>query len=400
VGARIGRERPLNPQNQFSAAVDGLYAAAAGQSDWHGALDVSAAAIGFSHWSVYATDRQAWAVATPEYRLPLTGLWSRSYDASAQRAYEREYYKLAPNRRHYLANPGRQICHDQMLMGEAEMDRHPFYDWAERTHGVRYMAIGVTDPRHPIGATLGLTRARSRGPITAEELARLDVLLEHFERAVQLEHHLGKALAPGIAALDFLDRNPTGILILDGLGRVVVANRAARHMAERADGFSLRTDGIAALRPQDDAGLQRLIAGAVRVARGEGLDSGGSLRLPRRSGARDYVVTVSPLSRRESILAELLPAACVLINDPQGPAPQSAALLRQIYGITSAEQRLIKRLIAGDTPEQAARALGVSMPTVRSHLASVFRKTDTSRQADLIRLLATLPWWSHGEDQA
>ena len=388
------------PALELTDAVDGLYAAAAGQADWRSALDAATAAIGFSHWSVYATDRQAWEVATPEYRLPLTGLWSRSYDATAQRDYEREYYKLAPNRHHYLTHPGRQICHDLMLMGEAEMDRHPFYDWAERAHGVRYMVVGVTDPRYPIGATLGMTRGRSKGPITAAELARLESLLEHFERAVQLEHHLGKALAPNIGALDFLERNPAGILILDGLGRVVVANRAARDMAERADGFALRGDGLAALRSQDDARLQRLIRGAAGTAQGQALDSGGSLRLPRRSGARDYVITVSPLSRRESILAELLPAVCVLINDQQGLAPRSAALLRQIYGVTPAEQRLIERLIAGDTPEQAARALGVSLPTVRTHLASVFRKTETSRQTDLIRLLAALPWWSHGDDGA
>ena len=35
-----------------------------------------------------------------------------------------------------------------------------------------------------------------------------------------------------------------------------------------------------------------------------------------------------------------------------------------------------------------ALILGISEPTVRTHLQSVFKKTDTSRQADLVKLVA------------
>ena len=38
-------------------------------------------------------------------------------------------------------------------------------------------------------------------------------------------------------------------------------------------------------------------------------------------------------------------------------------------------------------PELAAEMLGISEPTVRSHLQRMFSKTDTPRQADLMRLL-------------
>jgi DNA-binding CsgD family transcriptional regulator len=50
--------------------------------------------------------------------------------------------------------------------------------------------------------------------------------------------------------------------------------------------------------------------------------------------------------------------------------------------------RTLDRLVAGDTLAEAAQALGVALATVRTHLAHIFEKTGTSRQAELIRLAA------------
>jgi len=41
----------------------------------------------------------------------------------------------------------------------------------------------------------------------------------------------------------------------------------------------------------------------------------------------------------------------------------------------------------GSGPEVASR-LGISETTVKTHLKEVFRKTDTNRQADLVKLVA------------
>jgi len=376
----------------MSATVDALYAAAVGQIDWHAALDRVLDTMGYTHASVYATDRHVKAVATDNFRLPVSGFWHR-HDPASQRAYETEFYKHEPGRHYFLRNPGTRVRHDLMFATETDMDRSPFYDWAQREADLRYIVVGQTNPDLPVGAALSLQRPRRHGPTTSDEVIRLRRLLDHFERAVQVEFHMGKALGPGVASLDFLERNPTGVVILDGLGRVVLANSAARGLAERADAFVLRSDGIAALRSGDDRALQQMIGAAARTTRGGSLSSGGVLRLPRRTGQRAYALSVAPLSRRESILSDLTPAACVLITDPEAVRAPSAIMLRNGYGVTAAEARLVERLVAGDTPQQAAQALGLAMPTVRNQLAAVFRKTETDRQSELVRLLVSLPWW-------
>jgi DNA-binding CsgD family transcriptional regulator len=54
------------------------------------------------------------------------------------------------------------------------------------------------------------------------------------------------------------------------------------------------------------------------------------------------------------------------------------------------EIRLLEQLAGNATLASAAKALGVSQETARTHLAHIFSKTGVSRQADLLTLLNRL----------
>jgi DNA-binding CsgD family transcriptional regulator len=67
-------------------------------------------------------------------------------------------------------------------------------------------------------------------------------------------------------------------------------------------------------------------------------------------------------------------------------------LLRSQFGLTLAEARLAFQLVAGETLRSAAVKLGISYETTRSSLKNIFRKTETSRQAELVlAILTALP---------
>jgi DNA-binding CsgD family transcriptional regulator len=63
--------------------------------------------------------------------------------------------------------------------------------------------------------------------------------------------------------------------------------------------------------------------------------------------------------------------------------PQVAFLKRR-FDLTPAEARLVFRLMMGDSLRSAAKALGIKYETVRTHLKSIFQKTGTRRQAELV----------------
>ena len=61
--------------------------------------------------------------------------------------------------------------------------------------------------------------------------------------------------------------------------------------------------------------------------------------------------------------------------------------LKATFGLTDAEMRLARRLVAGETLRKAASTLGVTYETARTTLKAVFRKTHTRRQVELVLLL-------------
>jgi len=58
--------------------------------------------------------------------------------------------------------------------------------------------------------------------------------------------------------------------------------------------------------------------------------------------------------------------------------------LKNKFDLTPAEARLVVRLITGESLRPCANALGIKYETVRTYLKSVFQKTKTRRQAELV----------------
>ena len=63
--------------------------------------------------------------------------------------------------------------------------------------------------------------------------------------------------------------------------------------------------------------------------------------------------------------------------------------LIQKFELTAKEQKVLLNLIHGKSIKQIAEASFVSENTVKTHLKSIYRKTDTNSQADVIRLILT-----------
>ena len=71
-----------------------------------------------------------------------------------------------------------------------------------------------------------------------------------------------------------------------------------------------------------------------------------------------------------------------------GPKPgPSAAILAKTFRLTPSEAKVACIIARGAPPDIAARELKISRETARNQLKSVFAKTDTHRQSELVALL-------------
>jgi DNA-binding CsgD family transcriptional regulator len=213
--------------------------------------------------------------------------------------------------------------------------------------------------------------------------------MPHLQRAVRVSQQVDASNVVLAAYSDILEQSATGVLLLDRSGRVSFANRAARAMAQTGDGFRLRGERIEAVNGPFEAPLQRLVAAAAGRMDGVVAARGGVMRLPRKSGKADYAIAAAPLA--DATWSETGTVAFVLITDPDASSPHAAAAIRQLFGLSAAEVRVAERLMLGETPEQAAASLSIRTSTARWHLASLYRKTGTSRQSQLVRLLISVP---------
>ena len=87
-----------------------------------------------------------------------------------------------------------------------------------------------------------------------------------------------------------------------------------------------------------------------------------------------------------SAFGEERPAVLVFIRDPE--APIAVAQLRELFGFTRTEAAVAAALGQGQSLEDIATDMGISLATVRTHLKRILAKTGTHRQAQAVALLA------------
>jgi DNA-binding CsgD family transcriptional regulator len=184
-----------------------------------------------------------------------------------------------------------------------------------------------------------------------------------------------------------LDALVAGVFFTARDGHVVYMNAVAERQV--AAGGALRivsgricpADGIA----------QAALSKAIDEASGSEAEWGvseHSLAIPGANGA-GYIATLLPVARdeRRGVVAPFAASVAVFMQDPfEAPLMPGEAFAR-IHGLTGAELRVVLALGRGLSGKAAADLLGVSEPTVRTHLQHIFSKTGTSGQTDLLRLV-------------
>ncbi len=115
----------------------------------------------------------------------------------------------------------------------------------------------------------------------------------------------------------------------------------------------------------------------------------GPRMLPRDTGRPLIVYVTSSSTYFADQQAE--PSAILVLIDPDQAREPSPAFLREAFHLTAAETALTILLFRGKSLKEIATVRNTSIATVRVQLRSVFAKTCTNRQSELVALLARLP---------
>ena len=240
-------------------------------------------------------------------------------------------------------------------------------------------------------ATAGITvlRRERDGLFDEEARRRMRLLFPHFRRAVLIGNVIDLHKVEAAALADTLDGLAAAMILVDGNGRIVHANAAGRAML--SEGTVLRGAGgkLSTIDPQADAALHEIV---MNVEGDDAAHGGRGLAVPlaTREGER-HVAHVLPLTsgaRRKAKVAYSAVAA-VFVRKAALEAPHPVDALIGAFGLTPAELRVLMMIVqVGGVPE-VAPVLGISETTVKTHLQRIFEKTGATRQADLVKLVAS-----------
>lgn len=236
-------------------------------------------------------------------------------------------------------------------------------------------------------AIFGANRHESVGALTDDVLAITRLLVPHIRRAVTILDILDmrKIEAQTLAAT--LDSFTAGVLVVGDRGRVLHANDAARRMLSARDPIAA-VNGLLSAR---NARANEELTNAILLARTDEVTIAGSgIGVPLRDSGPS-VAHVLPLARGD-LRTRLMPqaTAAVFVTQAASFAPGDLSALAGNFGLTPAEAGMLERLAGNATLAEAAKALGISLATARTHLAHIFSKTGVSRQADLLSLVNRL----------
>ncbi|TIM30704.1 MAG: helix-turn-helix transcriptional regulator [Mesorhizobium sp.] len=267
------------------------------------------------------------------------------------------------------------------LLTSDDIAKHPYYQEFLAPFGLRWCAAVKIAAGDDFWA-LSLQRSIQQGPFTPDEMRRLADLSKQLGSVAAVARAIGFGRAD--AALDAFGATETPAVMLDRSGNVLRSNAPAERLLGRGLQITRRrlvsfdrtaTDAL-------DRSLKALLCSPDTAA------SMPPVPLPRLQGRP---LLAYPLRVPKVSYNALAPCqAIVILIDPDARPPPAEAVLQSCFRLTASEARLARKICSGHGVEAAADELGVSYETGRNQLKSVFAKTQTHRQSELVALLTRL----------
>ena len=370
----------MGPRDHVLGLIQQLYAAPGTTDGWHTFLDALRVAVNGSAASLISHRLEA-------HQGNITV--NAHADPEALRLYDQHWGSADP----WAYSPKLQVSRQSVVLGDElvphwDVQRTAYYqNFARRYDIARTVAVMVEVGPDAL-SVVSINASERRGPFGQREVALLQPLVPHIRRAIHLHRRLVTADAVSDNLASVLNASHRAVLLVDASGRVSFMNAAASQLNSIRDGLAVEHGDLRASRTGDTMRLRSIIATSIKTSNGQGIGVGGRLVLGRPSGRRPLVVFVCPVSRQRPMFPGVESAsAAVFVTDPERVDVPDEDMLCAVLGLTRAEGKLTHLLVQGINLMDAGTRLGVRRETIRSRLKTIFEKTNTHRQADLVRLV-------------
>lgn len=370
------RRSPSEPTlTQFDALVTRLYEAATNAELWPSALEAMVRFVGNSGVHLFLTDENTGLVRQDAYfGMP----------EKLMIEYNNGQVVECPRVENALAHPEFRLLYDYQHIDERGIERSEYYQWLQKSgDGIRYYLGAQLFPTAGRPSWISFPFRRCEGHAQNTHMERLKLFVPHLERALRVGQQFGNASLLSGALVHSIDREQRALIVLGASGNVLFTSDAAEKLARHSPWLRISRSGVRLTNPALDQRLQHGLQDCRQVSERQASCVAGELEVVATDGSH-FRISLAPLMFQGRLFGIDQPAVVVTITRL---ATAEVEMRERLKGLTGAEMTLAVAVARGSTLAGYARGRGVSLHTVRAQLKTIFQKTGTHRQAELVGLI-------------
>lgn len=303
-------------------------------------------------------------------------------------AYTEHYHKVDQWAYGAIVNNNRAVLGTDLIQ-ENDLVRSEWYNDLALPANCHHVVGSSFDIDPKYSGLIGIHRGNRAEEFDCEDRRLMGALMPHLSGALRMTGHLERHDRERRLGFEALSRMSVGLVVVDASGRVLHLNAAAERIVQ-AGVLRVAHGRLSLADPKQEGQLLAAIRAAALASVGRSLSAGTTMVISLNHTARlPLVVRPMPSTLLDKRSAE--PLASIFIGELEGLREPTPALLKSLYGLTSAESKLALALCHGQRLSEYADDNGLSINTVRSHLKSTFARVGCNRQSDLIRTLLANP---------
>lgn len=377
----------MSLQNKFDAAIASLHEAALGQTPWRETSALLDDVCGMKGTHLVIVDGRS--QDEPEWLFDQFYYHGESYEELG-REYATVFFPQDERIPRLMRLPDQHIAHVTDLWTAQELKTSSTYhDLLRRTTGRDGLNIRMDGP-NGLDILWALADPTDSAGWSSGQIKRIESLLPHLCQFVRVRQALADAQALGASLAGLLENSMVGVIALNYRGRIVETNAQAHAQLRDGAGVSDRGGFLRAWKPADDVKLRRLVARALPPFYGKAAVS-GSMAIERLWPLSRLMLHITPVAVHSMDFGIARISALVLIVDPAAKLSVAPDLIVTALGLTRAESRVAASLVEGQTVRDIAVASGRAESSVRWLIKQIHAKLGISRQADLVRMVCSLP---------
>lgn len=226
---------------------------------------------------------------------------------------------------------------------------------------------------------VSLQKTNAQGDLSTENLKLLDFIQPHLYRAHKVAR-MFTGLNVGLSALSMVSND--SYFLVDNNAKVVSSSDDAFELATQRDEWTIRQGKLSSKHHQAklDGGIQSIFTGKNI--------SQSAFRYANNSGSFTSVSFLPVKVPMENFHGNFKTLVCVLLSKDDAPIHQLDELrLASIYSLTTSESKITSALCAGKSSLEIREQMCITQNTLKSHLKSIFSKTDVNSQTQLVAKL-------------